>query len=225
MYFSTGGGCGTERSGRPQPVFESRCCSNRSRASRLDGGGNARSAPRKQWRTNMRNQVPGPPPGGQRRESPTRKPERRYASGASRAACRPPGAGRTRRRVFRAEVEQGVDRVTNTAPLHLKPAHRELFMPGDRQVEHLRTHRRRRQFPITLMGRHGRRREQDLIQRALLAATLGQQKMSVMHRVERPAKQSHAHHTRLTLPAETQPAILPYGTWRKPNFQSLTLNT
>ncbi len=93
------------------------------------------------------------------------------------------------------DVSQRVDGVAEPVSLNFEVRHDEWHMTADRKLEHSHAFQPVRQRLALLVRRPRSRNEPDLIQRTLLPAEFGQQKMPVMDGVERPAKDAQTHGT------------------------------
>lgn len=90
-------------------------------------------------------------------------------------------------------VSERVDRVADASTVDLEAAYGETRMTGDRQLKHCDPLFRGGEGSILLVRRHGSRKEEHLIKTALFPATLRQEQMPKVHRIEGSAEQSQSH--------------------------------
>ena len=91
------------------------------------------------------------------------------------------------RRILGVNLAERVDRKAATGPRKLHPVNLKLRMAGDRELDQLSPMRPRRNSIGRFVRRLPGRQKPDPIQSALLPATLGQEQMPDMDRIERSA--------------------------------------
>jgi hypothetical protein len=92
-----------------------------------------------------------------------------------------------------AEVAKRIDRIAHSPTIDLQAAHRKALVARNGQLQHFDPFGRGRQLAITLMGRHGRGKEQDAIQSQLFPAALRQEQVPQVDGVEGSSEQSESH--------------------------------